>query len=153
MDPGTIPIELSHLTDLEKILVARIHPVTSIYHAKDQQYKHNGNMINFVQDVNLIARVLPYNPTDLSAILIVNTSGSHAHEYENKESRVRREFVRQALDWLKHINAYYNNIIIDSGPLQKLPADEIPADLSNTSQDEVKYQDEEKTYLVCKKRA
>ena len=124
-----------------------------VYRTKGQQYKYSGNVIKFAREVNLIAKVLPYNPTDLSAILIVNTSGSHAHEYENKEFRVRREFVRQALDWLKHINAYYNDIIIDSGPLQKLPADEIPADLSNTSQDEVKYQDEEKTYLVCKKRA
>ena len=136
MDPDAIPIELSRLTDLEKILIARIHPVMFVYRVKGHQYKYSGNRINFAQKVNLIARVLSYNPTDLSAILIVNISGSYANEYANKEFRVRHEFVRQALDWVKHNNQYYNDIIIDSGSLQKLSADGIPTDLPHISQDE-----------------
>ena len=94
MDPDAIPIELSCLTDLEKILIARIHPVMFVYRVKGHQYKYSGNRINFAQKVNLIARVLLYNPTNLSVILIVNISGSYANEYANKEFRVRHEFVR-----------------------------------------------------------
>jgi len=71
MDLGAIPIELSRLTDLKKILVTRIHLVMSVYHAKSQQYKYNGNVINFAQDRNLIVRVLPYNPVNLSTIFML----------------------------------------------------------------------------------
>jgi len=55
-------------------------------------------VINFARNVNLIARVLPYKLTDLSAILIVNRSESHANKYANKEFRIRREFVQRVLD-------------------------------------------------------
>ena len=71
MDLGAIPIELSRLTNLEKILITRIHPVMSVYHAKGQQYKYNDNVINFAQDRNLIAMVLPYNPVNLSTIFML----------------------------------------------------------------------------------
>ena len=62
MDPDATPIELSRLTDLEQILIIRIHPIMSVYCVKSQQYKYSSNVINFAHDVNLIARVLPYNP-------------------------------------------------------------------------------------------
>ena len=152
MDPSAIPIKLSPLTDLEKILIARIHPIMFVYRVKGQQYKYCSNVINFAQDVNFIAGVLPYNLADLSAILIINRSRSHANEYANKEFRVQCEFARQAVDWLKHNNAYYNDIIIDSESFQKLPADGISADLPYTSQDEVKYQDGEEKHTMCTRR-
>ena len=71
MDLGAIPIELSRLTDLEKILIIRIHQVMSVYHAKGKQYKYNDNVINFAQDRNLIARVLLYNLVNLSTIFML----------------------------------------------------------------------------------
>ncbi|KAF5176525.1 hypothetical protein FRX31_033888 [Thalictrum thalictroides] len=88
MDPGIVPIELSRLSNLEQILVARIHPVMSVYRVKGQQHKYSGNVINFEQDVNLIATILPIKLADSSTILIVQRNGKHA----SKEFRVRREF-------------------------------------------------------------
>ncbi|KAF6149267.1 hypothetical protein GIB67_026123 [Kingdonia uniflora] len=92
MDPGRIPTELSRLTNLERILIARIHPMMFFYRVKGQQYKYSGNVINFAQDVNATASKLPCKPAHLSAILIVNRVGAHG----SKEFRVRREYVRQA---------------------------------------------------------
>ncbi|KAF6168587.1 hypothetical protein GIB67_005199, partial [Kingdonia uniflora] len=41
MDPGRIPTELSRLTNLERILIARIHPMMPVYRVKGQQYKYS----------------------------------------------------------------------------------------------------------------
>ncbi|KAF5194757.1 hypothetical protein FRX31_015656, partial [Thalictrum thalictroides] len=139
MDPGIVPIELSRLSNLEQILVARIHPVMSVYRVKGQQYKYSGNVINFEQDVNLIATILPIKPADLSAILIVQRNGKHA----NKEFRVRREFVRQALIWLKKNHVYYRDVEIDIGCLSQLPIDGKPEDIPHATDDNAFAYDEE----------
>ncbi|KAF6161254.1 hypothetical protein GIB67_009141 [Kingdonia uniflora] len=130
MDPGSVPIELSRLTNLEQILIAPIHPMMSLYRFKGQQYKYSENVTNFEQDVNAIATSLPFKPSDVSTILIVNRSGAHA----TKEFRVRREFVRQALAWLKEHNIYYRDITINMGSLQELPEDGIPKNLPHPSE-------------------
>ncbi|KAL2491551.1 Uncharacterized protein Adt_27179 [Abeliophyllum distichum] len=131
MDPGVVPIELSRLTNLEQILIARAHPMMSVYRVKGQQYKYSGNVINFAQDVNSIADVLPFKPADLSAILIVNRTGAHAI----KQFRVRREYVRQALVWLKQNHLYYRDITIDEISLETLPEDGIPEDIPHVHED------------------
>ncbi|KAL2481044.1 Uncharacterized protein Adt_34010 [Abeliophyllum distichum] len=131
MDPGVVPIELSRLTNLEQILIVRVHPMMSVYRVKGQQYKYSGNVINFAQDVNSIATVLPFKPSDLSAILIVNRTRAHVV----KEFRVRHEYVRQALVWLKQNHLYYRDITIDEYTLQTLPHDGIPEDIPHSNED------------------
>ncbi|KAI3831992.1 hypothetical protein MKX03_006366 [Papaver bracteatum] len=112
---GDVPDELSRLTDLEKILIA----------LKGQQYKYGGNVINFVQDVNAIAKVLPCKPKDLSAILVVKRTGNIL----TKEFIVRREYVRQALKWLQKYNIYYQDIEISEENIDALPEEGVPWDL------------------------
>ncbi|KAL5702521.1 hypothetical protein ACHQM5_027733 [Ranunculus cassubicifolius] len=131
MDPGCVPLELSRLSDLEKMLIARVHPMMSVYRVRGQQYKYSGNVINFAQDVNEIAEKLPYKPEDLTAILVVNKSGLRS----SKEFRVRREFVRQALVWLKLHNPHYRNLEIADGALSALPIDGTPDIPNITEQD------------------
>ncbi|XP_026422477.1 uncharacterized protein LOC113318524 [Papaver somniferum] len=80
MDPGDEPDKLSRLSDLEKLLIARVHPMISVYRVKGQQYKYGGNVINFVRDVNEISKVLPHKPSDLDAILIVNKTDIEINE-------------------------------------------------------------------------
>ncbi|KAI3959773.1 hypothetical protein MKW92_011569 [Papaver armeniacum] len=125
MVPGDVPDELSHLTDLEKILIARIHPVMSVYWVKGQQYKYGGNVINFIQDVNVIDKVLPCKPKDLSTILVVKRIGNVL----TKEFIVRREYVRQALKWLQKINKYYKDIEISEENIDAFPEEGVPSDL------------------------
>ncbi|KAI3945507.1 hypothetical protein MKW98_018324 [Papaver atlanticum] len=125
MDPGEVPVELCRLTDLEKILIARVHPVMSVYHVKGQQYKYGCNVINFVQDVSSIAKVLPCKPEDLSAILIVKRTSN----ISTKEFIVRREYVRQALELLKANHKYYKDIKISDENMASLPEEGVPLDL------------------------
>ncbi|KAI3850140.1 hypothetical protein MKX03_011938 [Papaver bracteatum] len=125
MVPGDVPDVLSGLTDLEKILIARVHPVMSVYRVKGQQYKYGGNVINFVHDVNAIAKVLPCKPNDLSAILVVKRTGNVL----TKEFIVRREYVRQALRWLQENNKYYRDIEISEENIDALPEEGVPCDL------------------------
>ncbi|KAI3968209.1 hypothetical protein MKX01_018512 [Papaver californicum] len=117
MDPGKVSDELSRLTDLEKLLIARVHPIIFVYRVKGYQYKYGGNVINFVQDVNTIATVLPHKPKDLSAILIVKRTCAQS----TKEFIVRREYVRQDLTWHKDNHRYYQDIVISSGNIDELP--------------------------------
>ncbi|KAI3877344.1 hypothetical protein MKX03_026401 [Papaver bracteatum] len=124
MVPEDVPDELSRLTDLEKILIACVHPVMSVYRVKGQQYKYGGNVINFVQDVNAIAKVLPCKPNDLSSILVVKTDN-----VLTKEFIVRREYVRQALRWLQENNKYYRDIEISEENIDALPEEGVPCDL------------------------
>ncbi|XP_026459144.1 uncharacterized protein LOC113359778 [Papaver somniferum] len=125
MDPGRVPIELSQLTNPESLLIARVHPTMSVYRVKGQQYKYGGNVINFVQDVNVIASVLPHKPKDLSAVLIIKRTGMNS----NKEFVVRREYVREALLWLEKNHTYYHGISISDGNINELPENGIPDDL------------------------
>ncbi|KAI3906030.1 hypothetical protein MKW92_041985 [Papaver armeniacum] len=125
MDPREVPVELCRLTDLEKILIARVHPIMSVYRVKGQQYKYGGNVINFVQDVSSIAKVLPCKPEDLSAILVVKRTCS----VSTKEFIVRREYVRQALEWLKANHKYYKDIEISDENIASLPEEGVPLDL------------------------
>ncbi|MCL7044102.1 hypothetical protein MKW94_009965, partial [Papaver nudicaule] len=133
MDPREVPIQLSRLTPLECLLIARVHPMFSVYRVKGQQYKYSGNVINFVQDVKEIARVLPYKPGDLSAILIVKRIGNNS----TKEFVVRREYVRQALAWLKRNHRYYkdDDLIISDANIEHLPENGVPDDLPNMEED------------------
>jgi hypothetical protein len=58
MDPGDVPEELATLSMIEQLLIARIHPVVSVYRVKGQQYKYSGNIINFPKNVTKFAKTL-----------------------------------------------------------------------------------------------
>ncbi|KAL2505711.1 Uncharacterized protein Adt_21332 [Abeliophyllum distichum] len=103
----------------------------SVYLVKGQQYKYSGNVINFAQDVNSIADVLPFKPADLSAILIVSRTGANAI----KQFCVCREYDRQALVRLKQNHIYYRDITIDKLSLKTLPKDGIPEDMPHALED------------------
>ncbi|KAL2532794.1 Uncharacterized protein Adt_06145 [Abeliophyllum distichum] len=116
----------------------------SVYRVKGQQYKYSGNVINFAQDVNSIANVLPFKPANLSAILIVNRTGANAI----KQFRVRREYVRQALVWLKQNHLYYRDITIDELSLETLPKDGIPEDMPHAREDNAQLSNENQSIDV-----
>lgn len=51
MDPGDVPEELQNLSYIEQMLIARVHPVMSLYRIKGAQYAYSGNVINFQQNI------------------------------------------------------------------------------------------------------
>ncbi|KAK3910184.1 Halomucin [Frankliniella fusca] len=119
MDPLDVPDELKSLTYIEKQLISRIHPVTSLYRVKRLQYKYKGHVINFPQDVQHVADTLPYLVEDLSHVVVVRLND----KVLLKDFVVRKQKVLDALLWLKNHNPHYSDICVDQVSLDKLPID------------------------------
>lgn len=119
MDIPSIPPELSGLSLIEQILLARVHPVVSVFKVRGQQRAYSGHCINFVQHVEQVASRLPVAPEALSCVLILNRHTPNGI----LQFKVRAMRIRQALLWLKRNNQYYRDIIIDEEVLAGLPED------------------------------
>ncbi|XP_055329698.1 uncharacterized protein LOC129582250 [Paramacrobiotus metropolitanus] len=118
MDPGDVPPELMYLTPLEEQLIARVHPVLSVYKVgRGQQLAYSGNVINFRQDVTSFAKSLPHSPAKLLSVLVVNRSDLDNYATFN----VSATRVRRALNYLKRHNPWYRDVVIDEAALSQLP--------------------------------
>ncbi|KAE8740744.1 hypothetical protein FOCC_FOCC013730 [Frankliniella occidentalis] len=120
MDPGAVPLELQGLTFIEEQLIARVHPVLSVYKLKGCQYGYKGNVINFFQDVQGFATQLPHRIEDISSIITVTFKN---HRGDSCDFQVRAKKVRDALVWLKANNEFYSCIEISDANLDDLPED------------------------------
>ncbi|KAK3919299.1 ATP-dependent DNA helicase [Frankliniella fusca] len=121
MDPGIVPPELQGLTHIEQQLIARVHPVLSVYKVRGGQYGYSGNIINFPQDVQQLATALPHRLADLNSVITVRTQGVEGAE-GHVDFKVRAGRVRAALVWLKEHHRYYHDIDISEENLSQLPA-------------------------------
>lgn len=75
MDPMPVPPELQGLTYVEEQLIAKVHPLISVFKLKgNHQYGYTGNIINFPQNVKEFAKQLPHNIENLTSIITVRTS-------------------------------------------------------------------------------
>lgn len=120
MDPGDMPDELKGLTFIEEQLIARVHPMISVFKLNGLQYGYRGNIVNFSQDVSKFANELPHKINDLNSIITVTYKDS---KNSHHDFRVRVMKVKQALLWLKRNNPYYKNITISEENLKQLPND------------------------------
>ncbi|KAK3918367.1 Jacalin-related lectin 18 [Frankliniella fusca] len=93
MDPGELPNELKDLSYVEQQLIAKVHPVVSVFKIK------KGEQLN------------------LSNIITVRVSNCDGF----KDFNVRKSKVRNALLWLKEHNPYYCDVEISSENLDLLP--------------------------------
>lgn len=119
LDFGLIPPQLSNLTLVEQVLIARVHPVVSVFRIRGQQLGYSGHVVNFVQHIEQIATRLPQDPSSLRAILLLqrDTPSGVIH------FKVRARRVRDALVWLRRNNPHYRDIEIDESVLNELPED------------------------------
>ena len=110
MDPGDAPDELRDLTEIEKMLIARVFPIVSVYCLHGGQYAYHENVINFPQNVVEFATRLPRNPSSLD-VLVVQCRSANGLTFRN--FTVRHTKVTCALYWLKQNNRYYGDIVIN----------------------------------------
>ncbi|KAK3926425.1 Peroxynitrite isomerase THAP4, partial [Frankliniella fusca] len=118
MDPGEVPTQLRDLSYVEEQLIAKIHPLISVYKVKGGQFCYKGNVINFPQDVNEIATQLPWRINDLSSIITIRTT---SEQNKHVDFNVRSAKVRDALKYLKNNHKKYFNIEISEDNLAALP--------------------------------
>lgn len=125
MDLGEIPGELRGLSMIEEILIARVHPVVSVFRIRGQHRAYSGHVMNFAQHVENFATRLPHDPCNINSVIIINRDTPNGLI----EFRVRSSRVRDALIWLKANNQYYRDIVIDNHVLAGLPIDGDVSDL------------------------
>ena len=121
MDLGKVPYELRDLLEIEKMLIAQVFPMISVYKLRGSQHGYRGNVINFPQNVQEFVSKLPRHPSSLDVLVIRRQSADNSEAF--RDFKVRRIKVAHALVWLKENNRYYADIIIDHKVLQSLPID------------------------------
>jgi len=93
MIPSPVPSELSGLTQIEELLIAKALLIMHIYIKPGGQRGYSGHTINLPQDVSELAHLLPRYPKDLSIILVkVKGKGNFV-----KNLSVRRQVVSDAI--------------------------------------------------------
>ena len=70
MIPSAVPYQLQGLTQVKKILIARVLPTMRVYVKSGGQRGYSGHCINFPQHVGELASSLPRYPKDLSVIVV-----------------------------------------------------------------------------------
>ncbi|KAK3928925.1 LOW QUALITY PROTEIN: ATP-dependent DNA helicase pfh1, partial [Frankliniella fusca] len=116
------------LSYVEEQLIARFHPVVSLYKIKGHQMGYSGNSINFPPKVEHFAKVLPHKLSDLANIITVRTRSVICP----KEFHVRGAKVLEALKWLQKNNKYYHDIVISAENVAMLPdSDNVYEEIKN----------------------
>jgi hypothetical protein len=70
MDPGPIPPSLEPLTQIEEMLIARVHCFVEVRQVRGIQYKYKGHIVNFLTNTPKVYSRLPLPPEDLDVIII-----------------------------------------------------------------------------------
>ncbi|KAK3916468.1 Apolipoprotein A-I [Frankliniella fusca] len=96
-----VPEQLKNLTYIEEHLISKIHPIVSVIKLKGHQLGYQGNVINFILDVQEFARVLPHRS------MIYHSSK-----------------VKDALIWLQNNNKFYYDVEILETNINVLPEDD-----------------------------
>lgn len=103
MIPGSVSVELQHLTQTEQMLIAQALPMMRVYVKSGGQRAYSGRCINLPQHVRKLASVLPRYPKDLS-IIVVKMRGWYN---TLKDVNVRRSKVQDAFLWLLKKNPHF----------------------------------------------
>lgn len=122
MNPGEIPDCLKGLSLFEQTLIARAKPFIYVIKFNRRQYHYSNQVISFNQDIQELIRELPHAISTLSSHLIIRKENVNPNECP--DIRVRREVVKNALEYLIQHNRHYHNIVqINYDNLNSLPED------------------------------
>lgn len=145
---GNVPIELSVLTLPERVLVARHFPaayIIKLYPKKKgarlwaSEGMHSGmrgNVSTYRLNTDDIVKMtesqtMPPPCSVLAATIGVTFvgPGNFPQKTMPRFLRVNRARVHDALQWLKHNNPLYENIVISADRLNDLPLDDVPLEI------------------------
>jgi hypothetical protein len=127
MDPGPrAPLE--PLSQVEEMLIARVHTHVEVRQIRGQQYKYRGHVVNFLSHTAKVYNVLPLLPEDLDIIIVRPKNWRSDPRMERqfaKDYRVRRQLIKDWLLYLRqHHPAYHpSQLQIADENLDLLPVD------------------------------
>jgi hypothetical protein len=135
MIPQPQPEILKNLSVVEQMLISRYIPSVSVFYLQGGgQLAYRGNIVTFMQEV---ADVVYSLPRSTLPVVVVEKQFGNKHRY----LRVRRNVIRNCLEYLQKHNKYYADINIDECALEKLPEDDfyeverVTADIDETVPD------------------
>ncbi|PCD20094.1 hypothetical protein FGRA07_11796 [Fusarium graminearum] len=131
LDPGDFPEHLPELTQVEEMLISRVHAFVQVMTYRGQQYRYKGHVIHFLKDVGQIYDQLPLLPRDLDIFILRpanQTKQPHMIRQFRGQSRVRQQVIRTWLEHLKQNHPGYADVEVNEQALSQLPVDGDVAD-------------------------
>jgi len=138
---GPIPPELSNLTFVEQMMIARIRHNRCLVRVSSGRAKMIANCIMFSNPTAELYTVLPPSREELSEVLAFVFLGSARPTEEDLQRTpmlVRRNHVAKALEWLKLNHVDYADLNISNQNLDMYPVSGMPVviDYRKTNKDE-----------------
>ncbi|EIN03436.1 hypothetical protein PUNSTDRAFT_78185, partial [Punctularia strigosozonata HHB-11173 SS5] len=131
---GEVPVELSRLTFVEKLLVAKYRHNVCVVSVKMGQRKMRANAVVFPQPVIKVCRILPPPRDEMDEVLAILWTGSAAPvsaDFKRVPILVRHRAVYEALIWLKRHHSDYADIAISMDNLMQYSEDVPPVHISH----------------------
>ena len=110
------------LSVVEESLISINISVMSVYRLKSQASLFKGNVIAFPQDLSNIVSSLPRLPSECKIFKLRVRCGDDPKGH--KDFRVRKQYVKNWLEFLQRFNPYYRDIDISEQSLDALPEDD-----------------------------
>jgi hypothetical protein len=127
-----LPLELTVLTEGEKLLIQQVSAYIPLHHLKFGQIGAKGHSCAFPQYVQDICDILPRLPSDVTLLKVLRNYKNKDQTISTKSFKIRRYVVLAALHWLKNHNREYNNITIKESNLDWMKSDEEELPASTT---------------------
>ncbi|KAH5706128.1 hypothetical protein HBI81_243950 [Parastagonospora nodorum] len=117
MDPGLVPGEavLPKLSQIEEMLISRVHCFVEVRQIRGQQYKYRGHVVNFLNNTAKVYNTLPLLPEDLDVIIIRPKNWSSDQRMVNqsrKDFRVRKGTIKKWLTFLRANHPAYHPTLL-----------------------------------------
>ncbi|KAJ2913327.1 hypothetical protein MD484_g7083, partial [Candolleomyces efflorescens] len=129
---GDVPDVLKELTLAEQTLISRVRHNRCVVRVASGHAKMSANVIAFEHPTMKIYERLPIRREDLDEVLAVIYTGVAAPTTDDLKRTpvlVRRNKVKDALEWLKLNNACYADLAIDYEVLASYPLNDVPVEV------------------------
>ncbi|KAJ5183746.1 hypothetical protein N7492_001362 [Penicillium capsulatum] len=126
MQPSAVD-DLPALTQVEEILISRVHVFQEVRLVRGQQYRYRGHIVHFLRKTGRLYEQLPILPQDLNIILLRPSNTTQFHQLDRQfvaDYRVRREAIARWLQFLRLRHPGYRDLQISAATLNALPHDD-----------------------------
>jgi uncharacterized protein DUF6570/helitron helicase-like protein/PIF1-like helicase len=126
---GNAPRELSDLTFVERLLVARVRSNRCIVHVLKGGWKMRANAIMFPSPVPKLCNILPPTIEELDEVIAFMFTGvaqPTAEDMKRTPMLARRRYISAALEWLKTNHSDYADVQISQENLKLYPEEGPP---------------------------
>lgn len=124
LDPGALPGHLPKLSQVEEMMVSRVHAHLEIHTVRGDQSSYTGHSVNILKDAAKVYFALPVAPEDLEIVMCLPTN---AHQSPLSSGQFESSFVVRRANvhvWIQHLckkHPGYKDIRLNREALSSLP--------------------------------